>query len=340
MRKVVLGKSGLEVSAVGFGGIPIQRLSQDEAVRVVRRALELGVTFLDTAAGYGDSQSKIGEAIRGRRERLVLATKSGQRTREGMLADVERARREMGADCIDLFQLHGVSGAEKWGRMRAPGGALEGLLEAREKGWVAHVGFTSHSLDMALELVEEDVFETIQFPFNLVTREPAERLIPRARERNLGFIVMKPMCGGQYDDAELAFGFLNGYADLVAIPGIERVEEVEQIVPVVESGAVLAGEDLARAERIAAELGKRFCRRCGYCMPCPEGVPIATAMTLGSMVKRLSPERVAGGPARAVAEKAPQCVECGQCEEKCPYDLPIIETVKASLALAREIVAG
>ena len=340
MRKVVLGKSGLEVSAVGFGGIPIMRVSEDEAVATIRRALELGVTFIDTAAGYGDSQRKIGKAIAGRRDGLVLATKSGQAGRDGILADVERAREQMGADCIDLYQLHGVSSREKWQKIRAPGGALEGLVEARERGWIGHVGFTSHSIDLAMELIDEEIFETVQFPFNLVTREPAERLIPKARAAKLGFIVMKPMCGGQYDDAELAFRFLNAYADLVPIPGIERAAEIEQIVGVVASGAVLEGDELARAERIAAELGKLFCRRCGYCEPCPNGVPIQLAMIFESLVKRMPAGRLAAGPGRHLLDEATQCVECGECEKKCPYDLPIIETIKQAVELAERISAA
>jgi len=339
MRKVTLGKSGLEVSAVGFGGIPIQRVSSAEAERAIHAALDAGVTFFDTAAGYGDSQTKIGRAIKGRRDGLVLASKSGQRTREGFLADVERSRAELGADVIDLYQLHGVNNDPTWEKVRAPGGALEGLLEARERGWVRHVGVSGHHLDLAVRLVgAEDVFETVQFPFNLVTAEPAEKLIPLARRRNVGFIVMKPLCGGQYDDSELAFRFLNAYPDLVPIPGIERPEEIEQIAGIVEAGETLTGDARTRADAIAAELGKRFCRRCGYCMPCKQGVPIMLAMVFDSFIKRFAPDQLAAGPAKAVAEGAPKCVECGACEAKCPYDLPIIETVKASLAKARAAI--
>jgi len=341
MRKVTLGKSGLEVSAVGFGGIPIQRVSAAEAERAIHAALDAGVTFFDTAAGYGDSQTKIGAAIKGRRDQLVLASKSGQRTRDGFLADVERSRRELGADAIDLYQLHGVNSPQTWDQVRAPGGALAGLVEAREKGWVGHVGFSGHSLDLAIRLVgQEDVFETVQFPFNLVTAEPADELIPLARRRNVGFIAMKPLCGGQYDDAELAFRFLNAYPDLVPIPGIERAEEIEQIAGIVAAGRTLSGDARARADAIAAELGKRFCRRCGYCEPCPQGVPIRLAMVFDSFVKRFPPDKLASGPARAVADGAPKCVECGQCETKCPYDLPIVETVQAALAKARAAIAA
>jgi uncharacterized protein len=338
MRETVLGKSGLKVSAVGFGGIPIQRISEAQAIAVIHKALDLGVTFFDTAAGYGDSQRKIGKAIAGRREGLVLATKSPQKTRDGILADVERSRQELGVDHIDLYQLHGVSSPDAWEKVRAPGGALEGLVEAREKGWIGHIGYTSHSADVAMTMVDHDLFETVQFPFNLVTIEPAEKLIPMAREQGLGFIVMKPLCGGQYDNADLAFKFLNAYPDLVPIPGIERTEEIEEIVAIVQSGQTLVGEEKARAEKVAAELGKLFCRRCGYCMPCPQGVPITSAMVYESFVNRLPRERIVGDAARNMAAKIDQCVECGQCEKKCPYELPIMETIRRSRDLALSLV--
>jgi predicted aldo/keto reductase-like oxidoreductase len=340
MRKVVLGKSGLEVSAVGFGGIPIQRVPDEEAVRVIRRALDLGVTFIDTASGYSDSQAKIGRAVEGRRDGLVLASKTGDEAKEGALRDVERSRRELRTDRIDLYQLHGVSSIERWERIKAPGGALEGLLEARDAGHVAHIGYTSHSREVALAMADDPVFETVQFPFNLVTNEPAGDLIPKARERGLGFIVMKPLCGGQYDNANFAFKFLNGYPDIVPIPGIERAEEIEEIVALVESGARLKGREKEQAEAIVAQLGKVFCRRCGYCQPCPHDVPIQTAMVFEGFVKRLPPERIAGGLARSVAEGVDLCIECGECEKKCPYELAIIETIHKSAELARTLAGS
>ncbi|MFP4053459.1 MAG: aldo/keto reductase [Phycisphaerae bacterium] len=337
MRKVTLGKSGLEVSAVGFGGIPIQRITDAEAVVVIRRALELGVTFIDTAAGYGDSQRKIGQAIEGRRDGLVIATKSGKASHDEIAADIERSRQEMGIDCIDLFQFHGVSKPEKWQAIRDEGG-LDAVLEARQAGHVAHIGYTSHNVDAALQLAEEELFETVQFPFNLVTHEPADRLIPVSRERNLGFIVMKPLCGGQYDDAELAFRFLNEYPDLVAIPGIAEAWEIEQIAAIVDRGEGLTGEAAVRARNIAEKLGKRFCRQCGYCMPCPNDVPITAAMIFDGMLNRMSMEKVRKGPARAIAERAGNCTRCGACEAKCPYELPIMDTIETNRAKAREIL--
>ncbi len=338
MRKVLLGKSGLEVSAVGFGGIPIQRISQDEAVGVIRHALGLGVTFIDTAAGYSDSQLKIGAALKGRRDGLVLATKSGDPTRDGILRDVEKSRQQMGVDFIDLYQLHSVSDQGRWEKVSGPGGALEGLLEARDAGHVGHIGVTSHNLDLALEMVEHPVLETVQFPFNLVTAEPADELVPKVRELGLGFIVMKPLCGGQYDNARLAMKFLNGYPDLVPIPGIQLAEEIEEIVSLVESGETLQGDEKAEAAVIVAELGKLFCRRCGYCEPCPQGVAITMAMTFEGAARRMPAERLVEAWALRVAKVPDLCVECGECEEKCPYDLPIIETIKRTAEQARDMM--
>lgn len=339
MEYTTLGKTGLCVSRVGMGGIPIQRVSDEQAVDTLSAGLDWGINFIDTAAGYGDSQKKIGKAIAGKRDRVILATKSGSGTRDGILADIDRARKELGTDYIDIYQLHGVSTTEKWEQCRGASGAVEGLLRAREEGHIGHIGFTSHSLDMSLELVEEDLFETVQFPFNLVTREPMERLIPRCRERGLGFIVMKPLCGGQFDNADLAFKFLNGYPDLVPIPGVENPREIEQIARLVASGATLQGEEQQEAERIAAELGKQFCRRCGYCEPCPNGVPIQTCMVFDGFVRRFARSRLVNGPARKVVDNAPNCIECGECEAKCPYDLPIMTTIDRVHEQARSIVA-
>ncbi len=337
MRFVTLGKTGLKVSAVGFGGIPIQRVTPDEATKAIHKALDLGVNFIDTAMAYTDSQEKIGAALKGRRDGLVIATKGHQRTGEAILAEVDKARDALGIDRIDLMQMHGVSKPDALEAIQAPGGAIEGLLVAKAQGKIAHIGASSHSLDMALKLVEIPEIETIQFPFNLVTSEPADELIPKARAAGVGFIVMKPLCGGQYDNARLAFKYLNGFPDIVPIPGIETPAEIEEIVEIVESGEVLAGVEKAEANEIVARLGKVFCRRCLYCQPCPQGVKTTQAMIFSGIIRRMSAER-AKKAAASVIESVSRCVECGQCETKCPYDLKIIQTIGESAALARTLV--
>ncbi|MFW6457169.1 MAG: aldo/keto reductase [Planctomycetota bacterium] len=339
MKTVRLGKTDLEVSAAGFGGIPIQRLSTAEAERLLHRTLDLSVNFIDTATGYGDSQKKIGRVVEDRRDEVVLATKSPARTGNDMQGAVEKSLREMCTDYIDLYQLHNISNPDNWEEVQE-GGALDVLLEKSEEGTIGHVGFTSHSLEMALKLIEDPRMETVQFPFNLVTSEAADELIPRARELDRGFIVMKPLCGGQYTNADFAFKYLNSFPDLVPIPGVERFEEIDEIAGLVDSRQILQGEEAEEASRVAEALGQQFCRRCGYCEPCPEGVPVTLAMIFESMVARLSRERLLSGPAKKMYEKGDHCIECGQCEERCPYDLPIIDSVRDAHRQARNIVEG
>lgn len=338
MRKKRLGKSELRVSAVGFGGIPITRLTDEQASSVIRRALDLEVNFIDTAEVYGDSQKKIGNAVGGRRDDLVLASKSPASDADTILRHIEKALREMQTDRLDLYQLHNVADPEKWEKIRGSGGALEGLVAARDRGLIRHIGFSSHSLDMSLQVLDCEEFETIQFPFNLVTREPGEELIPEVLKRDLGFIVMKPMCGGQFDDAELAFKFLNGFPELVPIPGIERVSEIEEIVELVKSDARLDAAGDARVAEIVERLGPTFCRRCGYCQPCPQGVPVQATMIFESMVKRMVEDQIAQGIGRRVIEGAANCTECGECEQKCPYNLEIIKTIKKNGLLAENLL--
>ena len=343
MKRVRLGKTGLEVSRIGFGGIPIQRLNEAEAVRVVARCLELGVNFLDTATGYSTSEERIGKAIAGRRQGLVLATKSPARDAGTATAHIDQSLRRLGVEVLDLWQLHNVSTMEALDRVLAPGGALEAGRRAVEAGKVRHVGITSHSMEVALKAVPMGCFETVQFPFNFVTSEPAERLLPLAREHDVGFIAMKPLGGGLLSNARLCLKWLLQY-DVVPDPGIERVAEIEEIVSIVdgmvEGDPALTPEEWAEIERIRADVGTRFCRRCGYCEPCPEGVRVSALMTLESMIKRLPVERVispSGWVAPAVVSAA-GCIECGECEEKCPYQLPIREMMAEHLALYERIV--
>lgn len=340
VKRVTLGKTGLEVSRIGFGGIPIQRLSEAEAVHVVGRCLELGVNLLDTATGYTTSEERIGKAIAGRREGLVLASKSPARDATTAMTHIDQSLRRLGVEVLDLWQLHNVSTRETLARVLAPGGALEAGRQAVEAGKVRHVGITSHSMEVAREAVALGCFETVQFPFNFVTSEPAELLLPLARAHDVGFIAMKPLGGGLLSNARLCIKWLLQY-DVVPDPGIERVSEIEEIVAIVEGDLRLAPEEWREIERIRADVGTRFCRRCGYCEPCPEGVRISVLMTLESALKRLPVERVtsaSGWVAPAVAS-ATGCIECGECEEKCPYQLPIREMMAENVALYERMVA-
>jgi len=332
MQTVILGATGLEVSRIGFGGIPIQRLTEDEAVRVVKRCLELGITFFDTANSYTTSEERIGKAINGARQRVVLATKTTARDRVTAGQHLALSLKRLNTDYVDLWQFHNVSTQEDYERVLGPDGAMEAALKARQAGQVLHIGITSHSMDVALKAVCSGYFETIMFPFNFITCEPAEELIPLAAKHNLAFLAMKPFAGGMLDNASLAIRYLLSFEHVLPVPGIEKIEEIEEIVEIVARAEPLTEAEREEIERIRAEVGTRFCRRCDYCQPCPQGIPISLLMNLRSFWKRFPRDSFTTGWIAEGVEKARECIECGSCEEKCPYHLPIREMIKENIS--------
>lgn len=335
MKSVRLGGTGVQVSRVGFGGIPIQRLTEPEAIWVVQRCLDLGVTFLDTANGYTTSEARIGKALAawgGPRERLIIATKTAARDRVTALEHLALSLRRLNVAVIDLWQLHNVSSFEAYEQVLGAGGALEAAQQAREADQVRHIGITSHSMDVALEAVASGYFETVQFPFNFVTHEPAQRLVPLTQEHGVGFIAMKPLGGGLLGDANLCIKYLLQFENVVPDPGIQQVEEIEEIAGIVAGSWELTTEEWQAIEKVRAEVGTRFCRRCGYCEPCPQGVRISTVMNVRSFWQRMPADRLATGWLLDAVTGARDCIECGECEEKCPYRLPIRELLSENIA--------
>ena len=234
METIRLGRTDMMVSKLGFGGIPIQRISEDEAVAVVKRCLDLGITFIDTANAYTTSEKRIGKAISGRREGLILATKSSSRTRDGVESHLELSLKQLGVESIDLYQFHGVDDFKTLDMVLNPNGPMVVVEEAKRTGLVKHIGITSHSMDTAKEAVKSDCFETIMFPFNVISYEAADELLPLTREHDVGFIAMKPLAGGNLDNITIAFKYLFQFPDVVPIPGIEKIHEIEEIVQVLE----------------------------------------------------------------------------------------------------------
>lgn len=335
MRYLPLGQTGLTVSEVGFGGIPIIRLSSAEAERTARHALDAGITLFDTANRYLDSEEKLGRALRGVRHRAVLATKTFLRDAKGAAQELDLSLQRLQTDWIDLYQIHQVSQQRDLDAALAPGGALEALLKAKEQGKIRHIGVSSHNLAMAERLVETNLFETIQYPLNFVEREAATTLVPKARAAGLGVLVMKPFAGGVIDDAALAFAYLRRFPEVIPLPGLDSVERVDEILALYARPHVLAARDEAAMEIIREELGARFCRRCEYCQPCPHGVRITYAMMYLAVARRMSPAK-ATGFSGAVMETVRACADCGECLPKCPYGLPIPDMLKERLALYDE----
>ena len=328
MESMRLGKTNMTVSRLGFGGIPIQRLPEEDAVAVVKRCLDLGITFLDTANGYTTSEERIGKAIAGRRRQVIVATKSGARNREDLSKHLKLSLKRLDVDYIDLYQFHGVNDFKSLEGVLAPDGLMPIAEEAKEAGLIRHIGITSHQIDVAKKAVQSDRFETVMFPFNFLTPEASDELIPLCREHDVGFIDMKPMAGGMVDNASIAIKFLRKFPEVVMIPGIEKIEEIEEIAAIVEGPIEMTGAELREMEKIKKELGTRFCHRCDYCQPCTSQIPISAVLAARSFYKRLPPEGFLGGFVAPAMAKVADCADCGECEARCPYNLPIREMIK------------
>jgi predicted aldo/keto reductase-like oxidoreductase len=339
MNTVKLGKTGLKVSEVGFGGIPIIPLPKAEAVAVVRHCFDLGIRLFDTANMYATSEEKVGAALKGVRQLAVVATKTTQRDAKGAAEHIELSLRQLDTDWIDIYQLHNVSNEEALKQILGPQGALEAVVRARAAGKVRVVGLSSHSIPTALEALKTGEFETLQFPFNFIEDDPADALFPLARQMGVGLIGMKPLGGGLLERADLCIRFLQKHRDVVPIPGMRALTEADEIIALYRDPRPLSAEDHQAMAAIRAALGDKFCHRCEYCMPCEQGVQIPGVLIFQAAAKRLGFEAAKGWLGKAM-ETVGQCIECGNCEEKCPYHLPVSELLKENLALYRERLAS
>ncbi|WP_270942081.1 aldo/keto reductase [Romboutsia lituseburensis] len=322
----LLGNTGMKIKRVGFGGIPIQRISQKDTNDVINELEKQGINFIDTARGYTVSEEYIGNSLEGRREKFFIATKSMSRSYESMKNDIEISLRNLKTDYIDLYQIHNLK-SEEYEDIFNEDKAYRALLEAKSEGKIKHIGITSHSLETIEKVVEDDKFETIQFPYNIV-EDQADDVFKKANKKGIGIIVMKPLAGGALDDATLAIKYIlsKSYID-VAIPGMDSVEQVRQNTDVLKN-LELTQEDNEEIEEIRKSLGSRFCRRCEYCLPCPVGVNIPANFLLEGYYTRYNLKDWAIQRYEATNGKASECVNCGLCETKCPYDLPIREMLK------------
>ena len=271
MEYAMLGKTGLRISRMGFGGIPIQKTDAQVTRALMEELVAHGVNYIDTARGYTVSEAYLGEALCGLRDRFVLATKSMARTKEAMARDIETSLANLRTDHIDLYQVHNPS-LKELEQVCAPGGALEALLEAKAAGRIGHIGVTAHMAAVFERALTLPWVETVMFPYNIVETQ-GEALMKRAHEQGVGFICMKPLAGGALEDAALAMRFIAQNPDVsVVIPGMCDVREVRQNIDAFENTAPLTQAELAQIETIRKELGTQFCRRCNYCQPCTAGI--------------------------------------------------------------------
>ena len=327
MEYRVLGKTGLKISRVGLGGIPIQRIDAEGTKQLVHQLMDAGVNYIDTARGYTVSEQYLGYALEGIRDKFVLATKSMARTKEAMAKDIDISLGNLKTDYIDLYQVHNPNMAQLE-QVLAEGGALEALMEAKEQGKIGHIGLTAHSAEVFEKALELPWVETIMFPYNIVETQ-GEALIKKCAEKNIGFVDMKPLAGGAIEDAALAVRFLVSTPDVtVVIPGMADPKEVEVNLAAAESTAPLSAEEQEKVKQVREVLGTQFCRRCNYCAPCAVGIQIPSVFLFQGYLDRYGLADWAKDRYGAMAVKASACIQCGACEPRCPYGLPIRQMMK------------
>lgn len=327
MEYRILGKTGLKISRMGFGGIPIQRIDAEGTKVLMHQLRAAGVNFIDTARGYTVSEEYLGYALEGIREDFVIATKSMSRTKEAMAADIDISLKNLRTDYIDLYQIHNAT-PEQLNQVVSPGGALEALLEAKAAGKIRHIGLTAHSLDTFKMALDMPWVETFMFPYNIVETQ-AEKLIAQAAKRNIGFIDMKPLAGGAIEDATLALRYICANDNVtVVIPGMADPKELEQNLAAVGDTSPITPEEKAGFLEIRNALGTNFCRRCNYCQPCSAGINISGAFLFDGYLQRYGLGEWAKARYASMDKKASDCIGCGACEDRCPYNLPIREMLK------------
>ena len=323
-----LGRTGLSISRVGLGGIPIQGSDAKGVREVIEAMLAAGMNYIDTARGYTVSEELLGLALEGVRDRFILATKSMARTREAMAEDIEKSLKNLRTDHIDLYQVHNPSKADL-AKVTAEGGALEALLKAKAAGKIGHIGITLHSADLFTEALDLPWVETVMFPYNIVETQ-GEAQMAECAARGIGFIAMKPLAGGAIEDAALALRFvLQNPAVTVVIPGMANAREVRENAEAAELAAPLDEEGLMA---VRASLGTSFCRRCGYCAPCTAGINIPAIFLFEGYYTRYHLEDWAIARYASLPKNAADCIGCGACETRCPYHLPIREMLKKAAA--------
>lgn len=332
MEYRVLGKTGLKISRLGLGGIPIQKIDPDGTRALIGELMRESVNFIDTARGYTVSEEYLGYALEGVRDKFVIATKSTSRTKEAMAKDIDISLANLRTGYIDLYQIHNPNAADLEVVM-AEGGALEALIEAKAAGKIGHIGITLHSAELFKKALDLSFVETIMFPYNIVETQ-GEELIAECAKRNIGFICMKPLAGGAIDDADTALRFIVSNPDVtVVIPGMADSKEIAQNVAATADTSPLTSDEVNKIVNVRERLGTNFCRRCNYCAPCTVGINIPSVFLLEGYYSRYDLKEWAVARYSTLSKTAADCIDCGACEPRCPYNLPIREMLKKAKAV-------
>ena len=336
MKTITLGKTGITTPQNAFGALPIQRISKETAVSLLRKAFEGGMTFFDTARVYSDSEEKVGEAFEGMRDQIFLATKTPATNKDKFWEDLETSLKTLKTDHIDLYQLHCASQCY---RPDDGTGLYEALLEAKKQGKILHIGITTHKIFVAEEIIESGLYETLQFPFSYLVTDRDIALVKKCEAADMGFIAMKGLSGGLLTNAKACMAFMSQYP-VLPIWGIQRESELDQWLSFFHDEAELTPELSEVIEKDRKELLGEFCRGCGYCSPCSVDILINTCARMAQLIRRAPSATWLSEKWQKEMLKVEDCIDCGLCKERCPYELDIPNLLRKNLADYKEILSG
>lgn len=337
MREITLGRSGITVPKNAFGALPVQRASMDEAIKILRRAYDGGMRYFDTARAYSDSEEKICAALKDVRDKIYIATKTQAKTPEKFWEDLDTSLRTLGTDYIDVYQFHMAD------RCYAPDdgtGMYECMLKAKEEGKIKHIAITAHKLQVAFDIAESDLYDTLQFPFSYLSSEKEIELVNLCKKNDVGYIAMKGLAGGLITRSEVAMAFMEEYDNVLPIWGIQKMSELEEWLSYMKNTPEMTEEIAAYIEKEKAELAGDFCRGCGYCMPCPMDIKINNCARMSLMLRRAPSAFWLSDTMQAEMKKIEDCINCRQCTAKCPYELDTPELLRKNYEDYKKVLAG
>ena len=334
MDNMRLGKTNLEVNKNGFGALPIQRRDERDSIEILKTAYDNGIDFYDTARFYTDSEEKLGKAFEDIRENIYIATKTGMETVDEFWNDLETSLNELKTDYVDLYQFHNISFCPK-----EDDELYQAMLEAKNQGLVKHIGITTHKITIAHEALDCGLYETLQYPFSYLSGPEELELVEKCRQLDVGFIAMKAMGGGLITNSKASFAFLNQFDNVLPIWGIQKISELDEFLSY-DSTTVLDDELKSVIENDKKELGEDFCRGCGYCMPCPEGIKINMCARMSLWVRRFPTEPHLTEEWQETMAKTENCIECYACVDNCPYELDIPRLLKENYEDYKNILTG
>ena len=337
MKMVTLGKTGITVPQNAFGALPVQRISKEEAVHLLRKGYEGGMRYFDTARAYSDSEEKVGEAFKDMRDKVYIATKTAATTPEDFWKDLETSLEKLQTEYIDVYQFHCV------GQCYKPGdgtGMYECMLEAKKQGKIRHIGVTAHKIGVAYECVESGLYETMQFPFSYLSGPQEIRLVQMCQEKDMGFVCMKGLAGGLISNSRAAMAYMCQYPNTLPIWGIQKEKELEEWISYMSDTPCMDEETAAFIAKEQEELSGDFCRGCGYCMPCPQGITINQCARMSLMLRRAPSEAWLNTYWQKEMAKIESCLHCNACKAKCPYELDTPALLQKNLEDYKNVLAG